>query len=201
MRAISHTVHRHADADIERLFDVVVAEDVLPKVLHRWGPVPAVVATTDLSGPWDTPGSARTVLLGDGSSAREQLLVWERPTRFEYRVDSFTSALGRLVSYALGSWEFNDSRGQSAFAWTYTFYSRSRAAAIPLRVFVPTAWARYMAQCADLTIQLAEDGGPRTSGYPGARQSTRSCQPVSARSRTVSTWSQRDQCASTYCSP
>jgi hypothetical protein len=156
MRAISHTVRRHADVDVERLFDVVVAEDVLPKVLHRWGPVPAVVGTTDLSGPWNAPGSARTVLLGDGSSAREQLLVWERPARFEYRVDSFTSVLGRLVSYALGAWEFSESRGQSAFVWTYTFYSRSRAEAIPLRIFVPTAWARYMAQCADLSIQLAE---------------------------------------------
>jgi Polyketide cyclase / dehydrase and lipid transport len=154
----SHTVRRSAQVSIERLFDTVVAEDVLPKVLHRWGPVPAVVGTRDLSGPWDTPGSQRTVLLGDGSTASEQVLSWERPARFEYRADGFTSALGRLVDHALGQWRFTGGSSVSSFEWTYTFHPSGRAAGLALAVFVPTAWARYMAQCADLSVQLAERG-------------------------------------------
>ncbi len=159
MHSASHTVSRRAATRVERLFDTVVAEDVLPKVLHRWGPVPAVVGTRDLTGPWDTPGSRRTVVLGDGSTAREQVLVWERPARFEYRVDSFTSPLGRLVDHAIGSWAFTEEgEDSSSFEWTYTFLARGGVAAIPLRAFVPTAWARYMARCADLSVQLAMGG-------------------------------------------
>ncbi len=33
--AISHTVKREANVEVQQLFDTVVAEDVLPKVLHR----------------------------------------------------------------------------------------------------------------------------------------------------------------------
>lgn len=152
----SHTVRREAAVGVERLFDVVVAEDVLPRVLRRWGPVPAVVETRDLTGPWDVPGSERTVVLGDGSTARERLLVWERPRLFEYRVDRFTSPLGRLVDHATGRWEFEETPGGSSFRWTYAFEPRRRLAIPLLTVFVRAAWARYMSQCADLCVELAQ---------------------------------------------
>jgi len=145
--------------DIERLFDTVVAEDVLPKVLRRWGPIPGVVGTRDHTGPWTTPGSERTVVLEDGTTARESLLVWERPSRFQYRVDHFISPLGRLIDHAMGSWEFDDRGTKSSFSWTYSFHPRSFAATVPLQLLVRTAWARYMAQCADLTVELARNVG------------------------------------------
>ena len=156
MITAAHTVERAAGVAVERLFDTVVGEDVLPKVLHRWGPIPAVKGTRDLTGPWDTPGSERTVVLGDGSTARERVLAWERPLRFEYRVDSFTSRLGGLVDHATGAWDFASSGpGSSSFRWTYAFQARSVPAMVVLRAFVATAWARYMGQCADRCVQLA----------------------------------------------
>jgi Polyketide cyclase / dehydrase and lipid transport len=133
----------------------VVAEDVLPRVLRRWGPIPGVTGTRALTGPWDAPGSERTVLLADGSTARERVVVWERPRRFEYRVDRFTSPLGRLADQATGRWEFSPSAGGSSFRWTYVFEPRGRLAAPLLRMFAATAWARYMGQCADLCVELA----------------------------------------------
>lgn len=136
---------------VERLFDVLVAEDVLPKILHRWGPVPAVTGTRDVSGPWDEPGSTRTVVLGDGSTACEEVLEWERPVRFRYRVDSFTSPLGRLVDHAIGEFRFEPG---SRFVWTYSFAPR-RGAGMPVRAFVRVAWSRYMTQCADASVALA----------------------------------------------
>jgi hypothetical protein len=151
----SHTVSREVAADVGRLFDVVVAEDVLPRVLHRWGLIPGVSGTADLTGPWDTPGSSRTVLLEDGNTAREQVLVWERPWRFEYRVDHFTGASGHLIDHAIGSWLFSETDRSSAFQWTYTFHARGRIAAVLLGVVVRTAWARYMEQCAEACAQLA----------------------------------------------
>jgi Polyketide cyclase / dehydrase and lipid transport len=155
---VRHAVSRELTVGVEAVFDVVVAEDVLPRVLHRWGPIPAVVGSRDLTGPWDTPGAQRTVLLGDGSSAREQVLVWERPRRFEYSVDRFTSPLGRAVDHAIGVWEFAESERGSRFDWTYSFVSRGRLWVPALSLLVHTAWARYMAQCADLCVELATSG-------------------------------------------
>ena len=158
MRALhraSHTVCRELNVDIERVFDVVVAEDVLPRVLHRWGPIPAVSGTRDLTGPWDTPGSERIVLLEDGNTVRERVLRWERPQRFEYRIDRFTSPLGRVVDHAIGVWEFTKADRGSSFRWTYSFEGHGALPAVLLKVFVRIAWARYMRQCADLCVELA----------------------------------------------
>ncbi len=155
----SHTVARDLDGvGVGPIFDVVVAEDVLPKVLRRWGPVPGVAGTADLTGPWDTPGSERTVLLEDGSTAHEQVLTWERPERFEYRVDGLSNPLGRLIDHALGSWEFSATDRGSRFVWTYSFISRRRLSAALLRLFTATAWAGYMGQCADRCVEVARGG-------------------------------------------
>lgn len=156
MALVSHTVRRALAVDVERIFDVVVAEDVLPHVLHRWGPVPAVIGTRDLSGPWSTPGSRRTVLLDDGSTPREQVLIWRRPHRFEYRVDRFAAPLRHLAAYALGAWTFHPTPRGSSFRWTYSFSARRGLAGPPLELFVHSAWARYMEQCADLCVRRAE---------------------------------------------
>lgn len=155
MRAVAHTVYRSAPTPVDRLFDTVVAEDVLPKVLHRWGPIPGVSGTQHLTGPWDTPGSSRTVLLEDGSSARETVLAWDRPQKFSYRVDHFTSALAPLVDHAIGSWRFETTQHGSRLTWTYKFVARTTLAGAPLQIFVRTAWARYMSQCADACAALA----------------------------------------------
>jgi len=156
MALVSHTVSRTLQVPVQRAFDVVVAEDVLPHVLHRWGPIPAVLGTRDLTGSWSTPGSSRTVLLDDGGTAREQLLQWRRPQRFEYRVDRFAAPLHRLADYALGSWVFHPTAHGSGFRWTYSFRARRGPARLALALFVHTAWARYMNQCADLCVALAE---------------------------------------------
>lgn len=155
-RTASHTVAREvAGVGVERLFDVVVAEDVLPKVLHRWGPIPGVAGTRENTGPWDRPGSQRTVVLQDGNTGREQVLDWVRPSRFEYRVDRFTGPFGRAVDHAIGSWEFTETGHGSAFRWTYTFTARGPLAAALLAVALPVAWTRYMGQCAELCVRLA----------------------------------------------
>lgn len=147
-------MERTLSVPVQRAFDVVVAEDVLPHVLHRWGPVPAVVGTRDLSGPWDTPGSERTVVLAGGGTVRETVQVWERPARFVYRVDRFQGLMGRLVDHAIGEWWFSPQGSGSAFRWRYTFQARRLGWVVS--VFARTAWAGYMRGCADRCVARAE---------------------------------------------
>jgi hypothetical protein len=161
------TVRRAVAAPVERTFAEVVAEDVLPKVLHRYRAIPAVVGTAGNTGSWDVPGSQRRIVFSDGGSAREEVTEWVEPERFAYRVDRFTNLLGRLVTRATGAWWFTPAPGGSAFTWTYEFHPRNRMTRPITRAFVRILWTGYMAQCADLCVELAELPRP---GAPGSAQ-------------------------------
>ena len=86
------------------------------------------------------------------------------PERFAYRVDRFTNILGRLVTHASGTWVFARGPDGSAFTWTYAFHPRNRLTRPPMRVFVRTPWSGFMAQCADLCVELAEGSWPDPAG-------------------------------------
>jgi Polyketide cyclase / dehydrase and lipid transport len=155
-KKISCTIVRSVEADVVRIFDEVVAEDVLPKVLLPFVLLPGVVATRDHTGPWNVVGSRREISLSDGSTAREEVTEWIRPARFAYRVDRFTSPLGRLVTHATGEWGFWPQTHGSGFAWTYTFHARHPLAIPALQVFTTSLWRGYMRRCADRCADLAE---------------------------------------------
>ncbi|MER9971899.1 hypothetical protein [Mesorhizobium sp. M0060] len=91
---------------IQDVFDFVAAEDVLPKILTGYGMVPGVASTSDISGPWDRPGSHRVVHLADGSTANEGLTHYDRPSYFAYRVSDPSFALKHLMTEARGQFWF-----------------------------------------------------------------------------------------------
>jgi hypothetical protein len=105
-------------------------------------------------------------VLQDGNTARERVLDWIRPSRFEYRVDRFTGPFGRIAREAIGAWEFTETGRGSAFRWTYTFRAGGRGAGALLALAV-LAWARYMEQCADLCAGLARSTGDRVGRTAG----------------------------------
>jgi hypothetical protein len=152
VEGLAATVRARAGVEVTDLFDAVVAEDVLPHVLHTHLFIPGVAATSDLSGPWDTPGSTRTVHLTNGATATERLDAFERPDLFSYTVSDFTGPFGRIVDHAVGSWRFDRDGAGSRFTWTYRFIPRPRCGPL-VAVIVRTAWAGYMqraaSRCAD----------------------------------------------------
>lgn len=136
------------DGDLDSVFATVTSEDILPKVLTGYGPLPAVIDTSDLTGPWDVPGSIRTVHLADGSSVREQLLRREEPTHFAYRVFDFRHPiLKRLAREGLGEWWFSADDKGVAVKWTYTFAAKNPVAAMPLWLMGNLFWRGYMDVC------------------------------------------------------
>jgi hypothetical protein len=152
---LSVTVQTHARVEVGALFDTVVAEDVLPHVLHRYRFIPGVTGTDDLSGPWDTPGSTRTVHLADGGHARERIDEYRRPHSFAYTVSDFSGAFGRLVDHAVGAWQFRPDGDGSRFTWTYRFVARPGRGPI-VAVVVRTGWAGYMHRAAQRCARRAE---------------------------------------------
>lgn len=157
-RKITSTVETLIHAKIEDVFDFEVGEDVLPKVLTGYGLIPAVVATSGNTGPWNTPGSARTVHLKGGDTAREEVTDWLRPSYFAYRTSDFTFALKYLATEARGQWWFEDRDGRTHVRWTYTFTPKGRIRGLLLRMFARTQWAGLMRLCMRNTIDLISDG-------------------------------------------
>jgi hypothetical protein len=155
---------------IQAVFDFVAAEDVLPKILTGYGLVPKVAFTSDVSGPWDQPGSHRIVHLGDGSTVNEGLTNYDRPSYFAYRVSNPSFALKHLMTEARGQFWFEEANGGTKLKWTYTFHAKNLLTKLPLTLFVKSQWKGYMDVC--LTNVIAHFAGApaavpaRPSGKP-----------------------------------
>ncbi|EJU15043.1 hypothetical protein LH128_00617 [Sphingomonas sp. LH128] len=135
------------DAPIEKVFDFLAAEDVLPKILTGYGLVPGVASTSDISGPWDQPGSHRVVHLADGSTVNEGVTEYDRPSYFAYRVSDPSFALQHLMDGARGQFWFAPVKGGTNVKWTYTFRAKNSFVKLPLTLFVKTQWKGYMNVC------------------------------------------------------
>lgn len=133
--------------NISEVFDLVAAQDVLPKILTGYGLVPGVASTSNVSGPWDQPGSNRIVHLLDGSTVHEGISHYDRPAYFAYRVSEPSFSLKHLMSHARGQFWFVSAEGGTKVTWTYTFHARNGFTKIPLRLFVGTQWKGYMDVC------------------------------------------------------
>ncbi len=58
-----------------------------PKTSARPSHATRCRGTRDQTGAWDHMGASRVVELGDGSRAREQMMAYEAPRHFAYRLD------------------------------------------------------------------------------------------------------------------
>jgi hypothetical protein len=114
--AVEATLEISINAAIGSVLDFVAAEKVLPKVLTGYRLLPGVVGTSRNTGPWDQPGSSRTVHLADGTTAREQVLDYHRPRYFAYRTSDYTFSLRHLSTGAKGRWWFEEKDGQTSCA-------------------------------------------------------------------------------------
>jgi len=157
MPHVATTVSVRVAAAREPLFDWFIPIE-LPRILTGFGPVPAVVATSEQSGPWDVPGSRRTVHLADGSTAHERVTSCERPAGFGYTVDGFSGPVRHLAREGRGAWTFTAAgAAETDVRWTYTFEARSRAAALVLTPVVKLAWRGFMRRALERLAVLARD--------------------------------------------
>ncbi len=137
------------------VFAFITAQDVLPKVLTGYGPLPAAIGTSGYTGAWDKPGSSRIVHLADGNTAREQLTALSMPAHFRYRVWNFSDPIIRsLATEAVGEWTFEPHEKGTLVTWTYTFYATNAAASIPLSLIAKLFWRGYMDVCLENMTRL-----------------------------------------------
>jgi Polyketide cyclase / dehydrase and lipid transport len=134
--------------DIESVFNFITAEDVLPKVLTGYGPLPGVTHTSEVSGPWDVANSTRIVHLADRSIVREQMLSRKPFESFSYRVWEFGNPIiATLATGANGDWKFKTVPEGTAITWKYTFKAKNALTAIPMSAITQLLWRGYMDVC------------------------------------------------------
>lgn len=152
------TANASGSANISRdaAFTAIVPID-LASIFTGYGPLPAVVGTTDQTGAWDGVGQTRTVHLSDGNRVSEELTGYDRPNGFRYTVSGFTGPLGWLTKRARGEWWFEEGTqpGTTAVRWSYTFEARSLAAYPALWIAGGVLWSRYMQQAMDRALEAA----------------------------------------------
>lgn len=147
------------DRPPEAVFDQFLAIDVT-QILLGWGPLPAVVGMQDETGVWGAPGAARTLRLGDGSTAREEVVACERPSVLIYKVGGFTNPLiAALSSGAAGEWRFSPEGAGARVVWSYDYAARNALAAAPLALIVALMWRPWMQVGLRAFKRLAEQGG------------------------------------------
>ena len=147
-RDIAVTLNTSIEAGKSHVFDFIAAEGVLPIVLTGYSPfLPAVVATSGNTGPWDRPGSSRLVHLKDGNTAVEEVTGYDRPDFFSYKSSRFTFALKYLATGATGEWWFETDGSATKVRWTYTFKAKNLLATMILPIFARFLWSGYMRVC------------------------------------------------------
>lgn len=155
--AVSHTETFTVNAPIEDVFQFIVAEDVLPKILKRYRFIPAVTGSTIHEGDWETPGSYRTVHFANGTSLREELNYFDRPDFFAYTVSEFSGFQRRLIRYGRGEWVFDEAGEKTRVSWTYTFHARNRIKKPFVRLFVRNDFKTYMKRSINLIKEQIEN--------------------------------------------
>ena len=144
-------------------FVPVYLPDLFPKAK---GPIPPVVDVRDQTGRWDEIGRTRTVVLGDGNTAREEITysdpsdgqAAENLAEFAYTVSGFTGPFSWLVKSAHARWVFTAQSGETQVLWTYGFRSTNILTRPFVALLAATFWRAYMRDGLDHFKALAERG-------------------------------------------
>jgi Polyketide cyclase / dehydrase and lipid transport len=155
MHQISSVVSCTINVPCSQLFEWFIPVRLVD-ILPGYGPLPAVVKTSDQSGAWDQPGSNRTVHLADGNTVFEEVTDCHRPDYFAYRVRKFTNFIRILAKEAEGQWWFVEEGDNSEVKWKYSFYAHNAFTALLLYPIVKLFWSGYMREGMKATKILSE---------------------------------------------
>jgi hypothetical protein len=130
----------------------------LPKIMGRYGLIPGVVAVEDQTGPMHVPGSSRVLLLSDGTTTVEQTTSCDAPRELKYRLHELTNVFRHLVAEAQGEIWFRETGDTNTrVEWRYSFFGRSLAATLVLKLFVPLQYKGFMKSVLTRARRLAEE--------------------------------------------
>jgi hypothetical protein len=156
MDRASTTVSITIKRDRERFFNWFMSIDP-PRFLHGYLIIPGVVEVRNQSGPMQIPGSARELVLSDGTSTIEEVLNTDPPKSIHYRITDLTNMFRHLVKEGNASFTFTElPAGETQIDWQYAFIGKNLITVLILRLLVSTLWKGFMQSALTKVKQLAE---------------------------------------------
>ena len=147
------------NAPCDVVFNYVTNPASLPKMLQHYGPVHGVERSEIHQGPWSAPGAYRTIHFTSGDTLREELLAFDAPFYFAYKISDFSNFARHLTAVAYGQWWFNQQQDTTEVTWRYSFQPKNLFTRIPLSAFVHLSFGKYMHNCLRNAKMQIESGG------------------------------------------
>ena len=97
---------------------------------------------------WGSLGDVRTVVLNDGATSREELVVVEPPHQFGYRITELTGPLALLVASIDGRLSFVAEGSGTTITWSWNLHPRGLQGRVAMLAFGPM-WRRWAVGCFD----------------------------------------------------
>jgi polyketide cyclase/dehydrase/lipid transport protein len=145
---------RAIPVSVEHAFDGTLPIPLPVIFRRRYGPIPPIKEVRQQTGPWETPGQTRTVVLRGGGSMREELTRIDPPRSFGYRLTDIKGPLAPLVGGIDGEWLFTSAATGTEVTWRWSLHPKSALAAPLLPVF-GRLWQGYARQALEqLSAQL-----------------------------------------------
>ena len=162
MNAPSATVELLATTPLDWTWSILVPIDPA-RFYPKFGPIPATVAVREQSGPWDSVGQTRKLMLADGGHVIETITDVEKPQAgsafFAYELTDFQKLFKLLVDHGRAEWTYTETPDGTLVHWTYTFVPRkNRGWAVGL--IVRLWWGRYMSEVLPEIVHEAERLAP-----------------------------------------
>jgi hypothetical protein len=136
-------------------YDGVVDAPLEELFAHRAGLIPPIRECRDQDGAWGTIGQTRTVVLADGSTNLETLVVADRPGVYRYRLSDFTGPFKALVAGVDGAFSFEAEGPGTRVTWSWSLRPTNPVARLGLpvlgvfwRQYAAKMWPRYSARLA-----------------------------------------------------
>src|SRR5215207_688649 len=113
----------------EAAYDAVLGAPLEEILGDRSGPIPPVRECRGQEGAWDRAGQTRTIVLGDGGTIFETLLLADREGGdYRYRLSEVRGPMKMLVRSVEGQFTFVPEGSGARVTWTWTMHATSAVA-------------------------------------------------------------------------
>ncbi|GAB5417082.1 MAG: hypothetical protein Crog4KO_19480 [Crocinitomicaceae bacterium] len=132
------------DCTEQEAFDFISSSTKLPEWLKKVGKVPGAEKVTLLDTSYDKVGQRRIITFQGGDTAEEQLLTYNPPGNYSYRISKFSNFLKKLSDAAYGQLWFDHIDGKTRITWEYSFSYKNIFARMALSLFLTFVYKKFM---------------------------------------------------------
>ena len=143
-KILKRRVQVAVECDETTAFDFIGSGPKLPSWLKKSGKIPGCTGVEVLEGPYDHIGARRKVSFEDDSTAIEELLTYNNPANYSYRINEFSGSIKKLTDAAYGQCWFDTIDGETRISWDYTFTYKNLFGRAILSLILTFSYKKFM---------------------------------------------------------